>query len=59
MCIGIRFASRSYLTCRYFSLQKVPSRNPPVARAAIMKASRTADLSSILVTSSGFGALSL
>jgi len=42
-----------------FSLLKVPSLNPPVASAAIMKASRVADLSSIVVISSGLGARSL
>ena len=57
--MGIRLASKSSLTCRYLSFAKVPSRNPPVAIAATMKASRVAALSSIIAISSGFGARSL
>ncbi len=57
--IGVRLASRSSCTWRYWSFERVSSRKAPKASMDIMAFSLRSAMSSSLASSSGFGARSL
>jgi len=55
ICTGIMPASRSRFTCLYFSLTRVPSRNPPNANNVMMTLLRRSAMFKSFWSSSGVG----